>query len=281
MNYRKQETLETILELLETPEFRATEYPKEAYPEFEKCNYFGDVHLVFDDLVEGLDRIPSQTEFVAEGFKVVKAYFRAKGGKISFWSKDFRTGAWSTTFIPWSDRLEKALKHRLSRTYRIHLVEYSALVSIHQLFPECWTATDGKLDLVMGIDIVLGDSKAKELIYFHVTENSYWGKMWKTKDKRDGYLTNANDKKIWWERDFSQGHIGLLYDLEDSETTKVVNGNVVFKKEYLKSVIDDAFIFGDTEPLNRDCQLFKFHNFLIGNGLSEYGIKYMFNLKKK
>lgn len=272
--------MKKIRELLKTKEYRAKEYPRVVFPEFERCNNYGDILDLFEELHEQNGVFPSQSQYIEEGINRCRAFFSKQGGRISFNAKN-KYGDSKNYYLLWNEKTIKAVKNRLARTYRSKLIEYVAEIQLMEMFEVCWTASDKLIDLTLGADIVLGLPEKNQIVYFHVTEASKWGSKWKDKEFRDAYILDDKKKKHYWTRNWDLGHIDLSYDQKESGSTEIVNGNPILKEDYIESRIDMLDIFECTEPINSKSSIFQFHVWLKENEIREDGIMGEFKFKNK
>lgn len=241
-------TIEELRELLESKEYKYRVAKKVNYSAFEQLRSYGKgIATLFDDLIEDLGRIPTQDEFIRAGLVRCQEFFTDVSKVKNDGSRWFKINGESWFQANWwkDKKLRLACAERLSRTYPSKIVEVATQIQMRDLFPEVEVVINDDLDFILGVDLAVIDVEADKTIYFHIS--SYNGRNWiKTKALRGGTCIDRNGKKNIFKRDFSKGHEALLYTLEESETTEIINGNPIFKESYLE---DMMYICFDMEVL--------------------------------
>lgn len=285
MNYNM--TIQELETLLASPEYKQKQYDIHTHPHFERLNEYGGIATLFDDMCDQLGRLPSQSEYIAAGLLRAESYFSPRKGKkpdvTKYWGKN---DMYSATFN-WNDlELQKAVKKRLSRSYPSYLAEYTTIIQLKQLYPTFQIGSNGYLDRTAGVDIVVASPYSDRLVYIHVTSSSQQSKdTLNEKKTRWGMAKDKNGKKHWFERNFNKGHIHLAFSkFDETDSTRIINGNPIFKPEHLQMVIDSAMSVPD--PNNRmfdtwwfkddtkieGHQLCELHHFLLINKIDSNGI---------
>lgn len=213
----------------------------------EKVTGFG--HTVgdsFEGLIKQFDRVPTQKEYADFSLKKIKAWWTV-----------------STAGIEWSETVEQAVYNRQLRSYSSHLVELHTMLSLRELFPNWKIYCTESIDLLMGVDLVI-ETEQKRL-YIHIFKNSKSAfQAFRKKEKRGGRKTETGKFKKY-KRDFT-GDKSLQYDWSQSQcsdSTMFINGNPLFKKEYLftqLTMFNSFKQFG--EPLNEMQKLEYLEQFL-------------------
>lgn len=221
-----QLTVGSLELLLKQPEYIAVEparfgkmtrMQKSEVGTAEKVTGFG--HAVgdsFEGLMKQFGRVPSQKEYADYSLAKIKEWWTVE-----------RAGT------AWSDIVEQAVYNRQLRSYSSHLVELHTMLALRELFPDWNIYCTDSIDLLMGVDLVI-ETEQKRL-YIHIFKNSKSAfKAYKKKEFRGGRKNNSG-KFIKYKRDFT-GDKSLQYDWSHSqcsESTQFINGNPLFKKEYL------------------------------------------------
>lgn len=183
----------------------------------EKVTGFG--HTVgdsFEDLIKQFGRVPTQKEYADYSLARIKAWWTVE-----------------TAGVDWSETVEQAVYNRQLRSYSSHLVELHTMLSLRKLFPDWQIYCTESIDLLMGVDLVI-ETEQKRL-YIHIFKNSKSAfRAFRKKEFRGGRKNNSGKFKKY-KRDFT-GDKSLQYDWSQSqcsESTKFINGNPLFKEEYL------------------------------------------------
>ena len=219
-------TVDQLEMALQKPEYMAvdsikfgklTRKQKSEISTVEKVTGFG--HTVgdsFESLIQKLGRVPTQKEYSENSLAKIKAWWTVE-----------------TAGIEWSDTVEQAVYNRQLRSYSSHLVELHTLLAVRELFPDWQVYCTDSIDLLMGVDLVV-ETKQKRL-YIHIFKNTQSAfQAFRRKENRGGRKDSAGKFKKF-KRDFT-GDKSLQYDWSQSqcsESTKFINGNPVFKKDYL------------------------------------------------
>lgn len=263
---------EAIRELLGQDLYNIVEVEKVRNASFEALNYYGEIFTVFDDLLKGLGRVPSQREYIQEYIWRAKAFFTDEE-KV-----DSTGGLWiafGTTYhlFRWNEALVKAIINRAGRTYQSLLVEYTTAQQLKNIFPNAKVVISGLVDVAFGSDIVLEmDGK---ITYLHVFSNTYWGhKGFSNKAHRPGKAKDREGKTHCWKREWSVAHTPLAFGREEDNMTEIINGNPLFKEEALKEYIEKIFT---TEGMyevvsdSNETQLDKFIKWCEDHNIDYYG----------
>lgn len=186
----------------------------------EKMAGFGiEVGTTFEVLLETLGRVPTQKEFADKATEQIHKW----------WSES------TTVTQQWTEATELAVYNRQLRSYSSHLVELHALFALRDLFPEWNVYCSEYLDLLMGVDLVVETEKKR--LYLHIFKNSKMGFLAYRKKEMRGGKKNSNGKFVRYQRNFN-GHKSLQYDFrknQHSESTQFINGNPLFKAEWLET----------------------------------------------
>ena len=190
-------------------------------------------HHTFDKAHKMLGRIPTPQEFIA---------FQMKDVKKSYASEVWRVR--NNVCFKWTETVEKGIKQRLLRSYISFINERHTELSILEIYPNFVIKRSDKLDYA-GIDLVALDYKHRVSHKLHITKNSEYaidflfkkeGKQLDFKQEKGQMFARPKwtkiNHQIYKERDFT-GHTFLLYDEVESDSTKIVNGYALFKKQYL------------------------------------------------
>lgn len=219
---------DSIEEMLEQQEYAAIDsvdtshFSKKQKQEalaVEKMAGFGtEVGTTFEVLLETLGRVPTQKEFADKATEQIK----------NWWSQS------NTVTQLWTEATELAVYNRQLRSYSSHLVELHALLALRELFPEWNVYCSEYLDLLMGVDLVVESEKKR--LYLHIFKNSKMGFLAYRKKEMRGGKKNSSGKFVRYKRNFN-GHKSLQYDFrknQHSESTQFINGNPLFKTEWLE-----------------------------------------------
>jgi hypothetical protein len=268
-------------QLIQNDWFALKEYKSEFYYEFEQLGSYGkDLVFMFEQLASRYNRVPSQAEYIKEGFERAKEFFTdpkkvKQGGRWFVIGKD-DYGNNEFAFFMWDEdkKLQEAVKTRLARSYSSHLVEYSTILTIKELFPELHVGANEYLDLVAGIDIVLGNKAENKMLYIHITSESSYSDYWmKRKEKKKGVGIDKTGKMHFYTRNFKKGHLQITFSYEESASTDIFNGIPFIKEEHLKNIIEKSFEKAPyLDSFKKKEQLKKLHDWLKGNGINKNGI---------
>ena len=270
-------SLEDFKLMLEKPEFKAILYQSEFYYEFEQLGSYGKgLFSLFEDLALKLGRVPSQNEFIKAGFKIAKSHFTDnikpdKGKILSIGVNDFGHKEYHSFY--WNDQLRESIMQRLSRGYRSYLVEYSTILTIKNLFPQYKVGTNSYLDLVAGIDIVVGDKKEDKMLYVHVMSDSgFSNDMYMKKEKRRGARRDRFGNLQFYKRSFKKGHLQLTFTYDDSASTIAINGNPMIKPEHIKNVIELSFNAPNLDSFKEPDQIIKLDEWIKSKNINKNGL---------
>lgn len=180
--------------------------------------------LIFD-LEESLQRVPSQSEYLAE-------YMKIAFGKIE-------KEAWYTEIVKAfnQDFIENCVTWRADRAYKSSLIE---VMTAMQLETKGYTVFRNKyIDMVMGVDLVA--VKDGKVWYIHITKDSTFskGKVLTKGTYRDYWV---NYKRFNYQRNF-KNHAELFYSNDENENNVVKNGLPLFRFDYLMDALDEQHSF--------------------------------------
>ena len=276
----KNITTEEMINLLKGTEYQTKEYNCTYIHDFEISNYFGDIHNIADELLHELGRFPTQDEFVALGVERAKEYFttdvNADGYKVAY-VKTRSKG--KTVHLKWSEALKANVMNRLARTYNSQLVEYTTAIQIKQILNKAGESQykvgmDLKVDLLMGVDLVVADKERDKVIYIHIIKNTKNSKKsLQGKRNKNLYAIGFGRLKCYWKRTWTDSHVAFAFDVEESDSTMIVNGNPIFKPEWLENKLNEIM---DDEKLELDTcdpdgsQIADFHFWLVKNRINGY-----------
>lgn len=281
-----QLTTKQVETMLNKPFYFQKVYPQHTHPTFENLIEYGDISSIWEDLITKLDRIPSQTEYVAEGMERARVFFSPDvPGKTTVTKKWGRGNSHSGVF-DWTDpMLHTAVTKRLSRAYPSFVTEYTTIIQLKELYPNFLIGTNDWLDMTAGVDIAVASPEHNRIVYIHITTRSQQATdNYNNKKSRKGVAFDKNHKAHWYDRNFNKGHIHLAFDkFKTTETTRFINGNALLKPEHIKQVIDTAMSVPDVtlkhfdtwypdENKQRAQQLLHLHNFLLQNKVDEKGL---------
>ena len=180
---------------------------------------------LFFDLENSLQRLPSQSEYLAEYLKIAFAKIEKQ--------------AWYTEIVKVfnKDFIENCVTWRADRAYKSSLIE---IMTAMQLESKGYTVfRDKYIDMVMGVDLVA--IKDGKVWYIHVTKDSSFSKdkVLKKGTYRD-YLVNY--KRFNYQRNF-ENHVELFYSNDENENNVVKNGLPLFRFDYLMDELDEQHSF--------------------------------------
>lgn len=268
---------------LSTKELRAllaTDYYKAGFyftcfiQEFEDLGDYGNIKTLFDDLLQQLGRPPSQQEYVLAGTERAKEFFKPNtgSGEASIHPVWKKWGNEDVTFY-WNKELLIAVQSRLARTYPSYMVEYSAIITLKEMYPNFQIGSNNFVDTVFGADIVVASREQDKVFYIHVISNTPTSrKFLKQKAKRKGFCYDVNGNKKFYTRDWSRGHIEMAYDHSTTNHTEDINGNFIMKPEYIKEVVEAGLGSPDADRYTDNCQINTFHYWLIENNVAPIGL---------
>ena len=180
---------------------------------------------LFFDLENSLQRLPSQSEYLAEYLKIAFAKIEKQ--------------AWYTEIVKAfnQDFIENCVTWRADRAYKSSLIE---IMTAMQLESKRYTVFRNKyIDMVMGVDLVA--IKDGKVWYIHVTKDSSFSKdkVLKKGTYRD-YWVNYN--KFNYQRNFIK-HVELFYSNDEGTNNVVKNGLPLFKFDYVMDALDEQHSF--------------------------------------
>lgn len=229
--------------LLRQKEYRFMEVPRVSYRDFEQLRKFGEVHNIFEDLTEQLNRPPTQYEYVKEGLVRAEHFFKQNTKRGYRWfvleKNPDGSNRWGKFNWDTDNQLQLACLQRLSRTYQSRIVELSTYYQLLDL-QENYDIDIGVheyLDLILGSDIAIRSREYNKTAYFHVASST--GARWIEKKAKRTINLSENDV---YRRDFSKNHHTLAFNLEESETTTLVNGNPTLRTEYIEQKVQEALM---------------------------------------
>lgn len=238
---------------------------KVKYPELEKLNGFFIAPVVFERLVKQLGRIPTQREFIYEGFKDAAEFFLNPdklNDKNERWLKVYNnSGKKEWHNFEWNEKLKLGIIQRVARSYPSMTAEYTTKKMLEHMYPEWQIIDDTNVDRVLGADLTV-ITKKDEVFYIHITKNTNWSRnLLKQKSTYDGRIYK-DGKPIYFKRDFDESHITLFYDDETSNNTIMYRSIVFLKKLYM----EQRLLSVEPEPLESS-QLKRFNEWLISHDL--------------
>ena len=237
-------------QLIALPLYEASPVEKEINQMFECLYDYGGVANLFDDFVTALGRPPSQQEYIEAGAGMAKEFFINQPTQYIYKIKSLYT-------FHWDEKLEKAVKYRLGRTYTSYLLEEQ--VKSYLLKRGYTIYHNPLLDLNMGVDLVL--QHQDRLYYIHVAKNSPSSKrMIKEKGSRRSYK-KVDNQKIYYTRNWQAGHSLLLYNTNDTDRMQYINGNLLFNERYLDVYFDKLLQSDDYDVLDGQSELEQFNQF--------------------
>lgn len=274
-------TIREYEEMLSKKEYKAITYPPHTYDSaFEDLMDYGNITNLFDDLVDSLGRVPTQTEYVNAGVERSKRYFTPENGDINQGVQiivgNYRNQRMHTFY--WNEpMLQTAVKKRLSRTYPSLLAEVGLIIYMREVRPDLFIAAHPDIDIILGVDAVAFDRKLDKALYFHVTGASSGGTSFlKKKAGRKGYAKRADGTAAFYTRKELGGHVHLAFNkFNEDISTKIINGNPVFKAEYLEKVLELAFKQDDLDKATGPEGLYQLRdlaNWLVTNQIKPDGL---------
>lgn len=178
---------------------------------------------LFKNLTNDLDRLPTQKEYIEASIPIHEEY----------WKENQYTHH-KINGYPFTKGVKLGIIDRVARNYTSRIVELHLELLLKDM--GYTVKTHALLDALMGVDIVAEDGFKRH--YIHVTTSKYSRQVAEKsvmgKQKRGSLKVGSNFVKYC--RDF-RGDLILCYDSltplgEDS--TKWINNNPVFKREYLE-----------------------------------------------
>lgn len=239
LTHQREEMFMSVRELeqlLARPEYKTvnlvrqelSDRDKERVQRYENINSFGaEVADLFEDLCEELHRIPTHQEYIDRAVELTEEW----------WMKETLKGNPHIRGLEFDEVMKQAVRNRQGRGYLSLVNEVHTVALLKELYPSAKIITHDLLDLVLGVDIVM-EYKGKRL-YFHVYKNSFYGRKAFHKKENRGGMKDSNDKFVKYHRDFSCD-TSLMYDMTDTDTTKILNGIPLFTEDYIIHVIDRA-----------------------------------------
>lgn len=216
-------SINELEELLSREEYRF-ESPERCYvKKFEETNKWTDnkVLELFDTIIEETGLPPTPSEYMERAFQLTRDYWFLDSTKGRISNSKYRNGVWQIEYLHWSEDMVKAIKWRLGRMYQSLMAEYSAVCIVHTLKPKAWLLSSSQLDLALGVDLVVMDKSDNKTVYVHVTKNTGWSfEALRDKGTKTVWLKNINNKKVYWQRRFTDSHVVFVYDVEDTETVE-------------------------------------------------------------
>lgn len=239
--------------LLKQDDYRVEQYKLKygRFEEFEELYSIGFVGAYLFDEMKKYDGIPSQKEFVDEGTRIAIEYFEEK--PIQHLYRSNRDYVFRV-----DDRLINAIENRVARSYTSYILEEQV-----SEFLESYDVKQVKnthVDVLFGSDITFVDRDA--IYYVHITKDNAWSKdLVKRKGNTSPYIT-FKGKKRYWKRNWKKGHHVLTYGDRFDDRMTVVNGNLLFKEEYLREYFDDLMYFSNNYDTRIGSELESFYKFL-------------------
>lgn len=274
-------TIQEIEQAMNSFEYFYQAPQREYIKEFEDCNKWTtrEVLGLFDTLTNENDGLPpTPYQYFYSALKMTEEYWfsRSTEGKISY--SKMIDGRWETIYLTWSEHMKRAIFWRLSRMYESMMVEYVAVCTVHSLYPKAHILTSPDIDLVLGVDLVVVYEKqgVSRTLFLHVTKNSRWSmNNIKNKANKTMYKKDKQGNSCNWKRRYTDSHNVLLYDKEETNTTRLYNGHSLLKTEYIQFMCDNM-MSKDLENFGEEgTELTDFNNFLMSNGINNKGISTM------
>lgn len=224
--------------------------PREHYPQLESLYDFTGYYTLFDDFADAFNRPMSQQEYLLTGVGCAEKFFKEKPTQYIYRTRGLHT-------FEWTKRLERAVKHRLDRTYVSFLIEEQ--VKDYLKRKKYTFYASNLLDISGGVDIAVQDED--RLYYIHVAKNSSSSKnMLKKKGSMKSYK-KVNNKKIYFQRNWLAGHHSLLYNTTDSDRMQYINGNLIFNEDYLDIYFNKLLQSDNYDVFNGQSELEQFNEF--------------------
>lgn len=269
-------TNKQLKELVLRPEYTYKEVERHHIPEFEKFNKWApqEVYNLFDIMTKANEGIPpTPEEYLDTAVQKTKEFWYKDSdeGRLTKWTMG--PHGWESTYLTWSEGMEKAVRWRLSRMYQSMMSELSALSTIHELLPDAYLFTSKDIDLVLGVDIVIALKTSNIILYTHVAKDSSWVEQNLTKKaNRSVPAFSKHNTKHIWNRRWSNSHMVFRYDLFDSVKTEMVNGHALFKEEYVREVLTNKLQEDNLDHVQGQSEFSDFHNFLTNFNINQEGI---------
>lgn len=219
-------------------------YDWEKYRKAQQDNSFMVISTLFDTLIEKLERIPSQKEYIKEGLNLVRKN----------WNKRNRD--------KFSKEHELAFRFRIGATYISKVIELHAEVRLKELYPNANIFSHILVDCTVAADIIFDDNETGKRYYIHVLKDSMESRNFLIQKESRGKFKYEN-KWFQFKRDFST-HSHLYYNFKD----KKINGQPFISDAQLIRVIAKAKMDNEGEKINGNTQLDKLKEWLKENNIS-------------
>jgi len=159
----------------------------------------------------------------------------------------------------------RTIENRLARTWRSKLIEFHTEMRLKELYPSARVISSHMIDLILGVDIVV--EIGGQRFYLHLLKNSTYSNASAKNKSKLGYLIegyrDGQPVTATYKREFEHSsHLFLKFDMEETFTTKTINGNVLFKDDYLKRTLEEAIRDKRGEVIGESGQISKFYHWL-------------------
>lgn len=242
-----------LQELLQTEEYRAVEYQANHNQDFEDLNDYGGISHLFDELKKELKRVPSQQEYISAGLVKAEEFFEP--GRAYIWKRREHAN------FNWDEDLQASVKHRLARTYRSLLIEESVVDYVRSR-TDLKCASSSVIDMTFGADLVVMDTEQTKLYYIHIMSR-YGVQYYREKGFREPYIMDTQGKKRYWKRNWGKAHMPLVFQNEVGGRMQEVNGNLVFKQDWLEEYFEDLIEGDRFEEYNSDAEFIQFYEWTV------------------
>lgn len=273
-------TIKDFEELISKPEYRF-KMPENVYKrKFELCNHWTDPKIfdLWDNLTEKNGRIPTPEEYIEEGFEITRKHWFKRSVVGAYNTIIYTKGKKEAITLYWTEDKQKAIRWRLGKMYASFIAEESALISVAEVFPDSLVLTSKELDIVAGIDVAVVDRNRNKSIYIHVAKDNQWTEAnIKTKAGKRMWLRDKNGRKQYHQRQWNSAHTVFGYTDYESNSTKNINGHLVFRKEYIEQQGLNAMNNSSQTFLNNE--LVSFDNWLREKYIDEEGVCSMITYK--
>jgi len=159
---------------------------KKIHKQFQDWNG-GGTHRLFNTLTKKVGTIPTLSTFLEKGLLITLKNLK-------------KNELMSTMLLSYKDELDKWILLRLFKAYRSHIIELSIIGYFKEFYKNIKIISSTNIDMILGVDFILEDSKTQKRYYVHVTQE---GTNYKNKESR-GRM----------KRDFT-GHVGFYYCIKN------------------------------------------------------------------
>lgn len=190
-------------------------------------------HHNFERWFRKWGRIPTPQEFIAMQMQDVQKNMNNEG-----WKRKYKISFKLTPITI------KGIKQRMLRSYISFINELHTELLIKEIFPWVKIERNGELDFA-GIDLLIRDFKNNVSHKIHITKNSEYAIEFLFKKEGRELEFRGYGNKLWavpsWKRSNHsiyknrsfKGHTFFLYGISEDDTTRIVNGYPLFKKQYI------------------------------------------------